>query len=111
MDYNFVFLIQDLCDFYFRSNCYPPVLEVMRHHYSRPHFLPDDAEHAHVDYIFMGYQQGAVMHVSYNYFGSYFTYFFYRPFNISKMVQNNDFKENIRFGLLVVFMFALKNLC
>ncbi|XP_046663604.1 uncharacterized protein LOC124356569 [Homalodisca vitripennis] len=47
------------------SNCYPPVLEVMRQHYSRPHFLPADAEHAHVDYIFMGYQQGAVMHLDY----------------------------------------------
>jgi hypothetical protein len=36
----------------------------MREHYSIPHFLPEDAEHAHMDYIFIGYQQGAVMHVS-----------------------------------------------
>ncbi|RZF39595.1 hypothetical protein LSTR_LSTR001116 [Laodelphax striatellus] len=47
------------------SNCYPPVLNEMRKHYSRPHFLPADAEHAHVDYVFMGYQQGAVMHLDY----------------------------------------------
>lgn len=39
----------------------------MRQYYTRPHFLPADAEHAHVDYIFMGYQQGAVMHVSTEY--------------------------------------------
>ncbi|XP_075225290.1 uncharacterized protein LOC142326589 [Lycorma delicatula] len=47
------------------SNCYPPVLEEMRKHYYRPHFLPADAEHAHTDYVFMGYQQGAVMHLDY----------------------------------------------
>lgn len=48
----------------FRSNCHPDVLAIMREHYSVPHFLPEDAEHAHMDYIFIGYQQGAVMHVS-----------------------------------------------
>ena len=36
----------------------------MREHYSIPHFLPEDAERAHMDYIFIGYHQGAVMHVS-----------------------------------------------
>jgi hypothetical protein len=50
--------------FIFRSNCHPEILDIMREHYSIPHFLPEDAEHAHMDYIFIGYQQGAVMHVS-----------------------------------------------
>ncbi|XP_022189335.2 uncharacterized protein LOC111047797 isoform X2 [Nilaparvata lugens] len=50
---------------HWRSNCYQPLLNEMRQHYSRPHFLPADAEHAHVDYVFMGYQQGAVMHLDY----------------------------------------------
>jgi hypothetical protein len=51
-------------DLTFRSNCHPEILAIMREHYSIPHFLPEDAEHAHMDYIFIGYQQGAVMHVS-----------------------------------------------
>jgi len=50
--------------FIFRSNCHPEILAIMREHYSIPHFLPEDAEHAHMDYIFIGYHQGAVMHVS-----------------------------------------------
>ncbi|XP_063228865.1 uncharacterized protein LOC134534362 isoform X2 [Bacillus rossius redtenbacheri] len=47
------------------SNCHPEVLGMMRRYYSAPHFLPEDAEHAHMDYIFIGYQQGAVMHMDY----------------------------------------------
>ncbi|XP_069687817.1 uncharacterized protein [Periplaneta americana] len=47
------------------SNCHPEVLAIMREHYSIPHFLPEDAEHANMDYIFIGYQQGAVMHIDY----------------------------------------------
>ncbi|CAG2062744.1 unnamed protein product, partial [Timema podura] len=34
----------------------------MRRYYTTPHFLPEDSEHARMDYIFIGYQQGAVMH-------------------------------------------------
>uniref|UniRef100_A0A4P6D9D4 Cupin-like domain-containing protein n=4 Tax=Rhodnius TaxID=13248 RepID=A0A4P6D9D4_RHOPR len=47
------------------SNCHPEVLKEMRLHYSKPHFLPLNAEHSHVDFIFMGYQQGAFMHLDY----------------------------------------------
>ncbi|KAJ9588473.1 hypothetical protein L9F63_018129 [Diploptera punctata] len=47
------------------SNCHPEVLSIMREHYSIPHFLPEDAEHANMDYIFIGYEQGAVMHIDY----------------------------------------------
>lgn len=39
------------------------MLSEMRKYYPRPHFLPKEAEHSHLDYVFMGYQQGAVMHV------------------------------------------------
>ncbi|KAK7792559.1 hypothetical protein R5R35_008658 [Gryllus longicercus] len=47
------------------SNCHPDVLSEMRQHYEMPHFLPQDAEHARMDYIFIGYDQGAVMHIDY----------------------------------------------
>ncbi|KAK6632697.1 hypothetical protein RUM43_013467 [Polyplax serrata] len=41
------------------------MLARMREYYPRPHFLPEEAEHSHLDYVFMGYQQGAVMHLDY----------------------------------------------
>ncbi|XP_034240648.1 uncharacterized protein LOC117644946 [Thrips palmi] len=47
------------------SNCHPSILAAMRSQYSRPQFLPADAEHAHHDFIFMGYSQGAAMHLDY----------------------------------------------
>lgn len=47
-----------------RSNCHPEVLKEMRKFYDKPHFLPEEAEHSHIDFVFMGYQQGAFMHVS-----------------------------------------------
>lgn len=47
------------------SNCHPGVLEELRKLYGRPHFLPADAEMSNTDYIFLGYEQGAYMHVSY----------------------------------------------
>ncbi|KAJ1522813.1 hypothetical protein ONE63_001966 [Megalurothrips usitatus] len=47
------------------SNCHPSILAEMRSEYSRPSFLPPDAEHAHHDFIFMGYSQGASMHLDY----------------------------------------------
>lgn len=40
------------------------MLKKMRRHYTKPHFLPVDAEHSHVDFIFMGFEEGAFMHVS-----------------------------------------------
>lgn len=53
------------CDtFCFRSNCNPDVAQILRQHYFRPNFLPDDSESSAIDWIFMGYsQQGASMHV------------------------------------------------
>ncbi|XP_052131178.1 uncharacterized protein LOC113218390, partial [Frankliniella occidentalis] len=48
-----------------RSNCHPSILAGMRREYARPQFLPLDAEHAHHDFIFMGYSQGAAMHLDY----------------------------------------------
>lgn len=47
------------------SNCNREVLKEMRHHYVKPHFLPADAEHSHVDFIFMGFEEGAFMHLDY----------------------------------------------
>lgn len=46
------------------SNCQLNILKELRHLYSRPHFLPKDAEIPNTDYIFLGYNEGAVMHVS-----------------------------------------------
>lgn len=45
------------------SNCHPDVLEKIRSQCATPDFLPADAELARMDYVFVGYQQGAVMHV------------------------------------------------
>lgn len=45
------------------SVCHPTVLAELRKLYPRPHFLPVDAEMPNTDYILMGYEQGAVMHV------------------------------------------------
>jgi len=36
----------------------------MRLHYPKPHFLPEDAEIPHGDFVFMGYGNAASMHVS-----------------------------------------------
>lgn len=47
------------------SVCHPGVLAELRKLYPRPHFLPVDAEMPHADFILMGYEQGAVMHVGY----------------------------------------------
>ncbi|XP_046993418.1 uncharacterized protein LOC124605642 [Schistocerca americana] len=47
------------------SNCHPEVLDVLHQYYDKPDFLPEDAEHSRTDYIFIGYQQGAVMHIDY----------------------------------------------
>lgn len=45
------------------SNCQPNILAELRALYPRPHFLPDDAEIPNTDYTFLGYNEGAVMHV------------------------------------------------
>ncbi|XP_055378423.1 uncharacterized protein LOC129610094 [Condylostylus longicornis] len=47
------------------SNCHPVILEELRKLYPRPHFLPEDAEMPNTDYIFLGYEQGAIMHLDY----------------------------------------------
>lgn len=50
------------------SNCLSNIIYELRKLYPRrPHFLPADAEIPHTDYIFLGYNAGAVMHVSRNY--------------------------------------------
>lgn len=45
------------------SNCQPKILAKLRELYPKPHFLPDDAEIPNTDYTFLGYDDGAVMHV------------------------------------------------
>lgn len=47
------------------KNCHPRILDGMKRFYSVPHFLPDDAEIPCSNYIFMGYEEGAVMHLDY----------------------------------------------
>ncbi|XP_002155363.1 uncharacterized protein LOC100211992 isoform X1 [Hydra vulgaris] len=48
------------------SNCVPRVQEILRHHYQRPSFLPDDSESSALDWVFMGGSgTGALMHIDY----------------------------------------------
>jgi len=47
------------------ENCHLQILDAMKQFYSVPHFLPDDAEIPYSNYIFLGYEEGAVMHVSF----------------------------------------------
>ncbi|KAF7274772.1 hypothetical protein GWI33_012558 [Rhynchophorus ferrugineus] len=47
------------------GNCHPLVLEEMRKYYPKPHFLPEEAEIPHKEYIFMGYDDGATMHLDF----------------------------------------------
>ncbi|TGZ46005.1 uncharacterized protein [Temnothorax longispinosus] len=47
------------------KNCHPQILDAMKHFYNVPHFLPDDAEIPYSNYIFMGFEEGAVMHLDY----------------------------------------------
>lgn len=46
------------------SNCQSSILNELRELYQRPHFLANDVEIPNNDYIFLGYDQGAAMHVS-----------------------------------------------
>ncbi|XP_076459674.1 uncharacterized protein LOC143292893 [Babylonia areolata] len=48
------------------SNCHAEVGKVLRKHYQRPYFLPDDSESVAEDWIFMGGPgPGAAMHLDY----------------------------------------------
>ncbi|XP_015122534.1 uncharacterized protein LOC107044966 isoform X2 [Diachasma alloeum] len=47
------------------KNCHPEVLEEMRKYYEPPKFLPDDAEVPQTNYVFLGYDEGAIMHLDY----------------------------------------------
>ncbi|XP_054159823.1 uncharacterized protein LOC128958033 [Oppia nitens] len=48
------------------SNCNAEIASILRQHYSRPTFLPDDSESSAIDRIFMGYSHiGASMHLDY----------------------------------------------
>lgn len=46
-------------------NCNPLVLNYMRQFYPIPHFLPLNSELSNREYIFMGYDEGATMHLDF----------------------------------------------
>ena len=51
--------------FHHRSNCDVKVMKIIRKHYKRPEFIPDDSESSELDWIFVGgHGKGAQMHVS-----------------------------------------------
>lgn len=45
------------------KNCHLQILDVMKQYYNLPHFLPEDAEVPYSNYVFLGYEEGAIMHV------------------------------------------------
>lgn len=48
------------------SNCHPDISRVLRKHYNRPYFLPNDSESSSLDWIFMGGSGlGAFVHLDY----------------------------------------------
>ncbi|KAF5287863.1 hypothetical protein FQA39_LY15639 [Lamprigera yunnana] len=47
------------------GNCDPDVLTEMRKYYPKPHFLPEDSELSAKEYVFMGYDAGATMHLDF----------------------------------------------
>ncbi|XP_033733589.1 uncharacterized protein LOC117322749 isoform X2 [Pecten maximus] len=48
------------------SNCHPGVSSVLREHYQKPYFLPNDSESSALDWIFMGGTGlGAFIHLDY----------------------------------------------
>ncbi|KAL3876866.1 hypothetical protein ACJMK2_034649 [Sinanodonta woodiana] len=48
------------------SNCHPLVSSILRQHYQRPYFLPNDSESSSLDWIFMGGSgRGAYIHLDY----------------------------------------------
>lgn len=54
------------------SNCNPLILAELRKLYPKPHFLPEDAEMPNTDFVFLGYEQGAVMHVGLSFVSRYY---------------------------------------
>ena len=58
----------DKCNPYnHRSNCHKDIAEILRNHYQKPYFLPEDSESSQLDWIFMGGSgRGAFTHVSMN---------------------------------------------
>ncbi|XP_063443827.1 uncharacterized protein LOC134724622 [Mytilus trossulus] len=48
------------------SNCHPDISTILRKHYNRPYFLPNDSESSSLDWIFMGGSGlGAFVHLDY----------------------------------------------
>ncbi|XP_034951453.1 uncharacterized protein [Chelonus insularis] len=47
------------------KNCHPQVVEIMKEYYESPNFFPLDAEIPQTNYIFLGYHEGALMHLDY----------------------------------------------
>ncbi|XP_065065803.1 bifunctional arginine demethylase and lysyl-hydroxylase psr-1-like isoform X2 [Rhopilema esculentum] len=48
------------------SNCNYKVMNIIRKHYNRPEFIPDDSESSSLDWIFVGgHGKGAQMHIDY----------------------------------------------
>ncbi|GAB6020399.1 hypothetical protein CHUAL_003101 [Chamberlinius hualienensis] len=51
------------------SNCHPEIAKILRQHYTRPTFLPEDSESSAIDWIFIGWPgMGASIHVNTTYF-------------------------------------------
>ncbi|KAL1517323.1 hypothetical protein ABEB36_001101 [Hypothenemus hampei] len=48
------------------ENCYAEVQQELKKHFPIPHFLPEDAEIPNNAYVFMGYDEGASLHVSFS---------------------------------------------
>jgi len=47
------------------GNCHPVILKRLRNNYPKPEFLPEDSEVPSKDYVFMGYDDGATMHIDF----------------------------------------------
>ncbi|XP_076656315.1 uncharacterized protein LOC143360975 [Halictus rubicundus] len=47
------------------KNCHLQILDTMKRFYNLPHFLPEDAEVPYTNYVFLGYEEGAIMHLDY----------------------------------------------
>jgi hypothetical protein len=47
------------------GNCHPQILSEMRRYYPKPHFLPESCEIPSKEYVFMGYDDGATMHLDF----------------------------------------------
>nr|XP_022917439.1 uncharacterized protein LOC111426855 [Onthophagus taurus] len=47
------------------GNCHNQILQEMRKYYPKPHFLPEDCEIPSKEYVFMGYDDGATMHLDF----------------------------------------------